>query len=197
MESVCLGIRPRCSSPIMYRSDPFASSPREMRAHLGSLFLPLQAGGPTTPRPNTTTRPARLVFIIPHVPIPPPPFPYFPLLPIPISPNPPTRPTLAARPTDRTLLTPTHRRRKGGERQKKKKSCRGDHAAMAGDPPTAAEREALVSSFLEIAAGQTPETATQFLQVRLPPRPHGPSHETQSPSSFRAIRSGPGSLTLM
>ena len=39
---------------------------------------------------------------------------------------------------------------------------------MAGDPPTAAEKEALVSSFLEIAAGQTPDTATQFLQVRLP-----------------------------
>ncbi|RCV14967.1 hypothetical protein SEVIR_3G022200v4 [Setaria viridis] len=36
---------------------------------------------------------------------------------------------------------------------------------MAGDPPTAAEKEALVSSFLEIAAGQTPETATQFLQM--------------------------------
>uniref|UniRef100_A0A0D9WAZ1 UBX domain-containing protein n=1 Tax=Leersia perrieri TaxID=77586 RepID=A0A0D9WAZ1_9ORYZ len=36
---------------------------------------------------------------------------------------------------------------------------------MAGAPPTAAERESLVSSFLEIAAGQTPETATQFLQM--------------------------------
>ncbi|KAL6651600.1 hypothetical protein ACP70R_010525 [Stipagrostis hirtigluma subsp. patula] len=36
---------------------------------------------------------------------------------------------------------------------------------MAGDPPTAAEKETLVSSFLEIAAGQTPETATQFLQM--------------------------------
>ncbi|CAL5014235.1 unnamed protein product [Urochloa decumbens] len=36
---------------------------------------------------------------------------------------------------------------------------------MAGDPPTAAEKEALVSSFLEIASGQTPETATQFLQM--------------------------------
>ncbi|KAG2575560.1 hypothetical protein PVAP13_7KG383400 [Panicum virgatum] len=36
---------------------------------------------------------------------------------------------------------------------------------MAGDPPTAAEKEALVSSFLEIAAGQTPDTATQFLQM--------------------------------
>ncbi|WVZ87636.1 hypothetical protein U9M48_034243 [Paspalum notatum var. saurae] len=36
---------------------------------------------------------------------------------------------------------------------------------MAGDPATAAEKETLVSSFLEIAAGQTPETATQFLQM--------------------------------
>nr|AEV41122.1 putative UBX domain-containing protein [Oryza officinalis] len=36
---------------------------------------------------------------------------------------------------------------------------------MAGAPPTAAEKESLVSSFLEIAAGQTPETATQFLQM--------------------------------
>ncbi|KAL5213994.1 hypothetical protein ABZP36_003146 [Zizania latifolia] len=36
---------------------------------------------------------------------------------------------------------------------------------MAGAPPTAAEKETLVSSFLEIAAGQTPETATQFLQM--------------------------------
>jgi hypothetical protein len=38
---------------------------------------------------------------------------------------------------------------------------------MAGAPPTPAEQDALVSSFLEIAAGQTPHTATQFLQVRL------------------------------
>jgi hypothetical protein len=37
---------------------------------------------------------------------------------------------------------------------------------MAGAPPTEAEKESLVTSFLEIAAGQTPETATQFLQVR-------------------------------
>nr|CAB3486127.1 unnamed protein product [Digitaria exilis] len=36
---------------------------------------------------------------------------------------------------------------------------------MAGDPPTAADKEALVSCFLEIAAGQTRETATQFLQM--------------------------------
>ncbi|KAL6844164.1 hypothetical protein ACP4OV_025837 [Aristida adscensionis] len=36
---------------------------------------------------------------------------------------------------------------------------------MAGDPPTPSERETLVSSFLEIAAGQTPETAAQFLQM--------------------------------
>ncbi|XP_051220152.1 plant UBX domain-containing protein 7 [Lolium perenne] len=36
---------------------------------------------------------------------------------------------------------------------------------MAGAPPTAAEQDALVSSFLEIAAGQTPHTATQFLQM--------------------------------
>jgi hypothetical protein len=42
---------------------------------------------------------------------------------------------------------------------------------MAGDPPTAAEKETLVSSFLEIAAGQTPETATQFLLVRFPLSP--------------------------
>uniref|UniRef100_A0A0E0KWL3 UBX domain-containing protein n=1 Tax=Oryza punctata TaxID=4537 RepID=A0A0E0KWL3_ORYPU len=40
-----------------------------------------------------------------------------------------------------------------------------DFAAMAGAPPTAAEKESLVSSFLEIAAGQTPEMATQFLQM--------------------------------
>ncbi|AQK47126.1 Plant UBX domain-containing protein 7 [Zea mays] len=36
---------------------------------------------------------------------------------------------------------------------------------MAGDPPTAAEKETLVSSFIEITAGQTLETATQFLQM--------------------------------
>uniref|UniRef100_A0ACD5Y3Y0 Uncharacterized protein n=1 Tax=Avena sativa TaxID=4498 RepID=A0ACD5Y3Y0_AVESA len=36
---------------------------------------------------------------------------------------------------------------------------------MAGVPPTPAEQDALVSSFLEIAAGQTPHTATQFLQM--------------------------------
>ncbi|EEE61882.1 hypothetical protein OsJ_16574 [Oryza sativa Japonica Group] len=36
---------------------------------------------------------------------------------------------------------------------------------MAGAPPTEAEKESLVTSFLEIAAGQTPETATQFLQM--------------------------------
>ncbi|KQJ85219.1 plant UBX domain-containing protein 7 [Brachypodium distachyon] len=36
---------------------------------------------------------------------------------------------------------------------------------MAGAAPTAAEKDALVSSFLEIAAGQTPHTATQFLQM--------------------------------
>ncbi|KAF7012182.1 hypothetical protein CFC21_026400 [Triticum aestivum] len=36
---------------------------------------------------------------------------------------------------------------------------------MAGAPPTPAEKDALVSSFLEIAAGQTPHTATQFLQM--------------------------------
>ncbi|GJN26079.1 hypothetical protein PR202_gb13980 [Eleusine coracana subsp. coracana] len=35
---------------------------------------------------------------------------------------------------------------------------------MAGDPPTG-EKDNLVSSFLEIAAGQTPEIATQFLQI--------------------------------
>jgi len=46
---------------------------------------------------------------------------------------------------------------------------------MAGDPPTAAEKETLVSSFLEIAAGQTPETATQFLQVWFPPFPQNQS----------------------
>jgi len=61
---------------------------------------------------------------------------------------------------------------------------------MAGDPPTAAEKEALVSSFLEIAAGQTPDTATQFLQVRLPlPPPPKPN-----PFIFWAIRSGPRSV---
>ncbi|RWW13951.1 hypothetical protein BHE74_00054400 [Ensete ventricosum] len=32
--------------------------------------------------------------------------------------------------------------------------------------PTAAEQQQLVSSFLEIAVGQTAATATQFLQVR-------------------------------
>ncbi|CAM0902407.1 unnamed protein product [Alopecurus aequalis] len=36
---------------------------------------------------------------------------------------------------------------------------------MAGVAPTPAEKDALVSSFLEIAAGQTPQTATQFLQM--------------------------------
>ncbi|KAM3298752.1 hypothetical protein ACQJBY_040300 [Aegilops geniculata] len=36
---------------------------------------------------------------------------------------------------------------------------------MAGAPPTPAEKDALVSSFLEIAAGQTPHTASQFLQM--------------------------------
>jgi UBX domain-containing protein 7 len=39
---------------------------------------------------------------------------------------------------------------------------------MAGDPPTEA-KEKLVSNFIEIAAGQTPEIATQFLQVPLLP----------------------------
>ncbi|RWW30329.1 hypothetical protein GW17_00005094 [Ensete ventricosum] len=34
--------------------------------------------------------------------------------------------------------------------------------------PTAVDKQQLVSSFLEIALGQTPETATQFLQVRFP-----------------------------
>ncbi|XP_062227086.1 plant UBX domain-containing protein 7-like isoform X2 [Phragmites australis] len=36
---------------------------------------------------------------------------------------------------------------------------------MAGDSTTVAEKETLISSFLEIAAGQTPETAAQFLQM--------------------------------
>jgi hypothetical protein len=62
---------------------------------------------------------------------------------------------------------------------------------MAGDPPTAAEKETLVSSFLEIAAGQTPETATQFLQVRLPL-----SSKTNPPlassTRFNPVRCDPG-----
>ncbi|WVZ87630.1 hypothetical protein U9M48_034237 [Paspalum notatum var. saurae] len=54
---------------------------------------------------------------------------------------------------------------------------------MAGDPATAAEKETLVSSFLEIAAGQTPETATQFLQVHQPPT------SSFCPIRFNSIRS--------
>ncbi|RLM65788.1 plant UBX domain-containing protein 7 [Panicum miliaceum] len=88
-----------------------------------------------------------LVFIIPHVSVRPP----F-LTSHSSPPNPHS-------PSHRTLLTNRPQEKRG------EKSRRGDYAAMAGDPPTAAEKEALVSSFLEIAAGQTPDTATQFLQL--------------------------------
>uniref|UniRef100_A0A0D3G1H9 UBX domain-containing protein n=2 Tax=Oryza TaxID=4527 RepID=A0A0D3G1H9_9ORYZ len=69
--------------------------------------------------------------------------------PLPLS---PTSPTLLAVPPN-----PTNRRAREGPIP--------DFAAMAGAPPTEAEKESLVTSFLEIAAGQTPETATQFLQM--------------------------------
>jgi len=84
---------------------------------------------------------------------------------LPVAINPPN-PTLAVPPN------PPHQQTAG---EGKKKSSRGDFAAMAGDPPTAAEKETLLSSFLEIAAGQTPETATQFLQVWFPPSPQNQS----------------------
>jgi hypothetical protein len=77
-------------------------------------------------------------------------FPYFP--------NPPSQVPSPPNPTHQ----PTRRR------TEKKNRVEATFAAMAGDPPTAAEKETLVSSFIEITAGQTLETATQFLQVRFP-----------------------------
>lgn len=62
---------------------------------------------------------------------------------------------------------------------------------MAGDPPTPAEKDALVSSFLEIAAGQTPHTATQFLQVRASsssPAPAADRFDLPAPLTGSAFR---------